>query len=143
VVVTKAELRALHALVVSDDIDEDTRNKVETDIAKLLGWKNVTFDKWVPGWRGDCPRTGDRLIIPSYLSSLDAAVTTIPDLWVENYRRRFDDTVVAQCYPRGDLGLHVVRAECKRAPQALTAVGILAHIASLETKENSRVPSNT
>jgi hypothetical protein len=126
------ELAALHQLIISDEIDQVTEDRVEVDIAALLGWKNIKFDKWVPGWRGDDPVTGERKVIPRFMSSYDAAVTVVPDLWVEGYYKRFDGMVVAHCHPRGDLEKERETETTPSVARSILAVAILARIAMAE-----------
>ena len=101
---------------------------LEASIAIVAGWTDVRFSEWREEWQGVNPNTGDRYPIPTFLTSLDAACTVIPNFWVESYYRTFSNTAVAKLYPRGDLGKSAIAYESSHPARAIVMCAIAAHI---------------
>ena len=70
---------------------------------------------------------------PRYTASIDAAMTLVPEGWVESYQRRFDGRTTATCY-RGGSGT-LVDAEAATSALALCAAALRAR-AHLPTTED-------
>lgn len=122
---TRREFLALRDRIIELQGSDVTVNSI---IAEYLGWTNIQYDAFAEAFRGHNPNTGDRSLIPDFTGSVDVALTTIPDKWVESYQRRFDNTVKAHCRPRGDLELEECQpAESSHLAVAFCAVGMTAH----------------
>jgi hypothetical protein len=63
---------------------------------------------------------------PTFTASLDAAITLVPEGWVECYLRRFDDTALADCYQSGG---GKTTGEAATPPLALCAASLRARAA--------------
>lgn len=106
--------------------DLGSRN-LDTDIAAALGWKFVQFSQVLKDYWG-IDLNGEFMPVPSFTGSYDAAVTIVPENWVESYHRTFDGEVIAECRPRGDLVMRATKAETRSIVTAMLCAALLAQI---------------
>ena len=116
-------------LFIHTGLSEIREPSLEWDqrIALAMGWTNIEHRPLIGGYGGRNPDTGKLEKLPLFTQSVDAALSTKPDLWVLAVNGRFDGVHHVTLRPRGDLDKTPVETESTWLALAICHATMQAH----------------